>query len=201
MYEINDVSCQDFQKHPTIGKSITQIDLDQSIRTVIEDARKYAAKAVNTVMVNAYWEIGRLIVENEQEGKARAAFGENVLENLSQQLTKEFRNGFDISNLRNIRKFYLVFPKRDALRHELSWTHYRSLMRPENMLARQFYLKETIDSQWSTRQLNRQINAFYYERLCANRNKAKVNQRATHNRQQTTNHSTPASLNINKKAN
>ena len=154
--------------------SIIKVDLYENIRTVIGETRKFTARPVNTIMVKSYWDIGRLIVEDEQDGKSRATFGEKVLENLSKQLTKEFGKGFAPTNLRKMRPFYVTYPIRDAVRLELSWTHYRSLLRVENPKARDFYLQEAIDSQWSTRQLNRQINSFYYERLLGSRNKAKV---------------------------
>ncbi|MCF6157692.1 MAG: DUF1016 family protein [wastewater metagenome] len=97
----------------------------KSIKIVLEKARSKSFKAVNTIMVRAYWSIGRIIVEQEQKGKIKAEYGEYLLINLAKRLTKDFGKGFDESNLRYIRKFYMVFPIRDALRHELSWTHYR----------------------------------------------------------------------------
>ncbi len=154
--------------------AITKIELYESIRTVLTNARKYTAKAVNTIMVKTYWEIGRLIVEDEQQGKTRAAFGEKVLEKLSKQLKLEFGKGFTIRNLQNMRLFYVTFPKWDAVRTELSWTHYRSILRVENPKAREFYINETAENQWSTRQLNRQINSFYFERLLASKDKKLV---------------------------
>ena len=91
------------------------------IRKIIENARGNVARAINTEMVVAYWHIGREIVEEEQRGKSRAGYGEAILKRLSDKLTVDFGRGFDESNLRNIRHFYLTYPKRDALRHELSW--------------------------------------------------------------------------------
>ncbi|MEK9498440.1 PDDEXK nuclease domain-containing protein [Photorhabdus sp. P32] len=136
-----------------------------NIRTLLTQGRKQAAQAVNTVMVQTYWEIGRLIVEDEQQGQTRAEYGKKVLKNLSTSLTKEFGKGFDNSNLRYMRLFYITFPNRDALRHELSWTHYRTLTRIENEQTRQWYMKEAIEQAWSARALERQIGTFYYERL------------------------------------
>lgn len=109
------------------------------IRTIIEQARNNIARIVNTEMVLAYWHIGKEIVEEEQKGKKRAGYGKFVLKNLSEKLTSDFGKGFDQSNLRNIRMFYLSYPKRDALRHALSWTHYRILMRIDKPEARAFY--------------------------------------------------------------
>jgi predicted nuclease of restriction endonuclease-like (RecB) superfamily len=106
----------------------------------------------------------------KQNGKERANYGQALLNELSKRLTKEFGQGFDASNLRNIRQFYIAFPIRDALRHELSWTHYRLLMRVEKDYARQFYVEEAIAGNWSTRSLERQINTLYYERMLASGN-------------------------------
>ena len=101
------------------------------IRKIIEIARGNIVHAVNTQMVTAYWHIGKEIVEEEQRGKSRADYGESVLLRLSERLTAEFGPGFEETNLRKIRQFYLTYPIRDALRLELSWTHYRILMREE----------------------------------------------------------------------
>ena len=145
--------------------------LYKKIKSVLKEARNKSYRAVNFIMVETYWNIGLLIVEEEQKGKNRAGYGEYLLKHLSQKLQIEFEKGFDESNLRNIRLFYLRFPIRDALRHELSWTHYRLLMRVDDENARAFYIKEAIAGNWSTRQLDRQINSFYYERLLASKNK------------------------------
>lgn len=143
--------------------------LYERIRLVLVQARQRAAVAVNSAAVQAYWEVGRMIVEEEQQGADRAAYGKYLLREISQRLSIELGKGFDESNLRNIRAFYLAFPIRDALRHELTWTHYRLLARVENDTARQFYTQETIDCQWNTRTLERQIHALYYERLLRSR--------------------------------
>jgi predicted nuclease of restriction endonuclease-like (RecB) superfamily len=111
------------------------------------------------------------IVQEEQNGEERAKYGKYIIKNLSIKLTDEYGQGFDESNLRNIRKFYNVYPKRDSLRHELSWTHYRHLMRVDKKGAREFYQKESIEGNWSTRQLERQINTLYFERLSMSRDK------------------------------
>lgn len=122
-------------------------------------------------MVQTYWEIGRLIVEDEQQGNTRAEFGKGVLKSLSTELTKEFGKGFDASNLRHMRQFYLKFPICDAVRHELSWTHYRTLLRLKNEQARQWYINEAITQSWSARALERQIGTLYYERLLSSQRK------------------------------
>lgn len=139
--------------------------LYDTIKQIIEEGKNNAYRAVNFAMVKTYWHIGKLIVEEEQSGKQRAEYGEALLKELSKRLTKEYGKGFDASNLRNIRQFYKNFPKRDALRHELSWTHYRLIMRIEREDAKAFYMKEAIECNWSTRTLERQVNSLYFERM------------------------------------
>ena len=104
----------------------------------------------------------------------KAEYGTGLLKELSKQMTQDFGKGFTVANLKNMRQFYLTFPNGYALRSELSWTHYRLLMRVENENAREFYMQEAVKSQWSTRQLERQINSFFYERLLSSKNKDKV---------------------------
>src|SRR5205823_14022344 len=120
---------------------------------------------INSAMVLAYWEIGRAIVEEEQQGRERAEYGQRLLRELSRRLTSEFGRGFDRSNLFHMRGFYLAYPKVDALRRQLSWTHYRLLLRVENPEARSFYEAESVNTGWSTRELDRQINSLLFERL------------------------------------
>lgn len=124
-------------------------------------------------MVEAYWNIGKSIIE-EQGGNEKAEYGKGLLKELSKQMTQDFGKGFTVANLKNMRQFYLTFPNGYALRSELSWTHYRLLMRVENENAREFYMQEAVKSQWSTRQLERQINSFFYERLLSSKNKEQV---------------------------
>ena len=157
--------------------------LADAIATQIEQARGQLRQAVNSVMVQSYWEIGRLIVEDEQQGESRAEYGKQQLQQLSQQLTERLGKGFDITNLRKMRTFYQAFPIRDALRLELSWTHYRTLLRIDNPQARDWYLHEAITQSWSARALERQIGTLYYERLLASQNKALVEQEAQSNTQ------------------
>lgn len=125
-------------------------------------------------MVQAYWNIGRIIVEEEQKGKTKAYYGKQLIAELAKRLKADFGKGFDQSNLWHMRSFYLAFPILDAVRRELTWTHYRLLLRVERQEVRQFYLDECIAANWSTRQLERQINSFYYERLLSSRNKGLV---------------------------
>jgi len=154
-----------------IGKE--ENNLYDQIKNILIAARSRAYSAVNFAMVEAYWLIGKQIVE-EQGNSERAEYGAQLLKYLSERLTQDFGKGFDESNLRYIRQFYIVFPIRDALRHELSWSHYRLIMRVNNDIARNFYVDECIKSNWSTRQLERQINTHFYERLLASQNKEAV---------------------------
>ena len=141
---------------------------------VIEQARGHVRQSVNRAMVTSYWEIGRLIVEHEQQGQARAAYGRRQLAQLSVQLAERLGKGFDVSNLRNMRQFFQTFPIRDAVSSELSWTHYRVLLRVENPAARQWYLQESITQNWSSRALERQIGVLFYERLLSSKDRALV---------------------------
>ncbi|GGI24733.1 PDDEXK nuclease domain-containing protein [Pedobacter mendelii] len=147
---------------------LSKSDLFSVIKDIIIQSRLRVFRAANSALLESYWQIGKLIVEDEQAGKARADYGKSTLKNLSQLLTMEFGKGFDESNLRNIRGFYLAFPIRDALRHELSWTHYRLLSRLETEQKRDYYLSESITSNWNSRELQRQINSLAFERLVSN---------------------------------
>jgi hypothetical protein len=134
---------------------------------------------VDSIQVRTCWEIGRHIVEFEQQGAGRATYGTRLIPGLAKSLTAEFGRGFDASNLRYMRLFYLAFPICDALRHELSWTHYRNLLRIENEQARHWYMNEAADQNWTTRALERQIGTLYYERLLASRDREPVRVEAT----------------------
>ncbi|PAC26485.1 hypothetical protein BWI92_25825 [Flectobacillus sp. BAB-3569] len=149
----------------------TMTTLYHSIAEILRNTQQRAYSAVNLSMIDAYWHIGQKIVEEEQQGNERAKYGDNLLQRLSQELSDEFGKGFNLTNLKYIRQFYLAFPIRHALRGELSWTHYRLLLKVQNEKARQYYLQEAIDNQWSTRILERQINSLYYERLLASQDK------------------------------
>lgn len=144
------------------------------IRQLLSQSRQALVQSVNSAMVQTYWHVGRLIVEHEQQGQSRAEYGKQVLAQLAESLTAEFGKGFDASNLRNMRSFYLAYPICDAVRPELSWTHYRSLIRIENPQARTWYASECIANHWSARALERQINKLYYERLLASSDQAPV---------------------------
>lgn len=144
------------------------------IKDILESARNRSYRAVNFEMVQAYWEIGRTIVEEEQAGKDRAEYGKQLLANLSHRLTAEFGKGFDYRNLAFMRQFYQVFPNMNALRSELSWTHYRILIRLEEEPAREFYLQECVEGNWSTRQLERQIYSLFFERILMSSKKGRT---------------------------
>jgi predicted nuclease of restriction endonuclease-like (RecB) superfamily len=144
------------------------------LRGLIAQARSKALRAVDTIQVQTCWEIGRHIVEFEQLGQTRAEYGKRLLPQLAESLTQEFGKGFDKTNLRHMRSFYELFPIRDALRRELSWTHYRTLLRLDSAAARNWYVNESIQQNWSSRALERQMGTLYYERLLASQDKAAV---------------------------
>jgi len=196
----------------------------QSIVEVLVQAKSYAQRAVNFAVVLANWHTGRLIVEEEQNGKMRAGYGSLLVNRLSERLTKDFGKGFDVTNLKLFRKFYAEFPIWEPvdpkgntisnllpefhlsqigdrschqlkittndektsykLRIDLSWSHYRLLMRVENPTARQFYINNAADQSWNVEQLKRQINSFYYERIEASTDKKAVKNEANHNLKQ-----------------
>jgi len=143
------------------------------IKDILTAARVKAYSAVNFAMVEAYWLIGKQIVE-AQAGNERAEYGEQLLQFLSKKLIQDFGRGFDTSTLRRIRQFYLTFPIRATLRHELGWSHYRLIMKVSNGNARRFYIDECVNSNWSTRQLERQINTHFYERMLSSQDKEAV---------------------------
>lgn len=145
--------------------------LYQFSRTLILNARKNVFQTANFTMVETYWHIGQKIVE-EQNGEQYAKYGEGVLKTVSNKLQKEFGSSFSYVNLTNMRKFYQLFPNVYALRKELSWTHYRSLLRVENPKARDLYMNEAAENAWSTRFLDEQVDKHYYERLIATHKEA-----------------------------
>jgi len=161
------------QYDKNMSKELTQnIDsLYQRVREILNNARNKVYQTANIEMLQAYWNVGRLIVEEEQNGKDRAEYGSFLISNLSEKLTQEYGKGFTESNLKYMRQFYQTFEKSHALRGELSWTHYRLLLKVEKENARDFYIKETITGNWSTRQLERQINSRYFDRLLMSKDK------------------------------
>ena len=166
------------EQNPTALHSLVS-----AIAQQIEQARGQVRQAVNTAMVKSYWEIGRLIVEHEQQGSSRAEYGKQQLQQLSHQLTERVGKGFDVTNLRNMRRFYQAFPIRETVSLELSWSHYNLLSKVDSPSARAWYQQEAEQHSWSVRALERQINTLYYERLLASQNKALVEQEAKDNTQ------------------
>ena len=128
----------------------------QSVAEILRAARANAYRAINFTMVEAHWNLGRKIVEEEQKGLERAGYGAQLIEQLSERLGNEFGRGFSAQSLWNMRQFYQCFPIRSALRRELTWTHYKALIRIEKKGARTWYLNEVADQNWSTRALERQ---------------------------------------------
>ena len=148
---------------------------------LIRQARQKVLRTVDTVQVQTCWQVGRHIVEFEQEGARRAAYGKRLLPTLAKVLTVQFGKGFDERNLRYMRDFYQTFPIWDAVRSELSWTHYRRLLRVDNDHARHWYMNESAIQNWSSRALERQINTLYYERLLTSRDRPAIEQEAAIN--------------------
>ena len=144
-----------------------------SIRSYVIDAQKHVYSAVNAAMVTAYWNIGKAVYEVCGEND-RAAYGKQVLKYISERLTAEFGKGFSVQGLRNMRQFYLAFPDRSKVREELSWSHYRVLMRVGDEDARMFYAEESVKAGWSVRQLQRQINTMFYHRILSSKDKESV---------------------------
>jgi len=136
-----------------------------TVKEVVMKAKQFAYRSNNSILLNMYWEIGKLIVNEEQHGKAKAEYGKAILKKLSQQLTIEFGKGFDERNLNNIRAFYRAFPIWNAVRTELSWTHYRIISRLETESLRDQYTKLAVEGNWDTRNLQRNIKTQYIGRI------------------------------------
>jgi hypothetical protein len=138
------------------------------IKAILEQARNKARSAVNAAMVEAYWRIGQRIVQEEQQGSNRAAYGERLLANLSQALSASLGKGFSYANLRNFRQFYLTYPDPEicyTVCSKLSWSHNRLIMREEDARARAYYLAESAAQQWTVRQLERNLQSRSFQRL------------------------------------
>ena len=147
------------------------------IKKILKNARQKAYTAVNSAMVEAYWEIGRRIVEEEQSGRERAEYGKEIIKNLSKELTEEFGKGFGERNIRNIRQFYVLFSdyeKWKSLISKLTWTHIQKVLRVSDEKARIFYLTEAAENMWSVRALDRNISTLYYNRIVASIDKKTV---------------------------
>lgn len=140
------------------------------VKEILKNARQKAYTAVNSAMVEAYWKIGRRIVEEEQSGRERAEYGKEILQNLSKELTEEFGKGYSYRTLREIRQFYLMFSDFEKWRTvsaKLTWSHFQKVLRVSNEKARIFYLTEAAENVWSVRTLDRNISTLYYNRIVA----------------------------------
>ena len=135
------------------------------IRTLLENARQKVAVEVNSTLIVTYWQIGKIIVEDEQKHESRAEYGKQTLKTLSKALTEEYGKGFSRSNLQNMRQFYLAYPKCQSVTGKLSWTHYCELLLISDAQKRSFYEKECLNARWSVRELKRQIDSSLFERL------------------------------------
>ncbi|HCH24184.1 MAG TPA: DUF1016 domain-containing protein [Oceanospirillaceae bacterium] len=159
-------------------KDLVEDHLYQAIVAVVQQTRQQTKQVVNQQMVQTYWHIGHLIVEHEQQGQERAEYGKQQLGQLSKRLQSALGKGFDITNLRNMRRFYLAFPIRETVSLELSWSHYNLLARIEKQVSREWYMREAAQQSWSVRALERQIGVLYYERLLASKDKQPVAEEA-----------------------
>lgn len=137
----------------------------QTIKEIIVLSRQRVFRMANSALLETYWKIGKIIVEEEQQGNLKATYGKATLKKLANHLTFEFGKGYDYTNLTNMRKFYLAFPILDTLRQELSWSHYRLLSRLDTVPKRDFYTNETVENNLNSRQLQRAINTLSYERM------------------------------------
>jgi len=155
-------------------KKIINKKLFDNIKRIINNSKSKIYTTINTTIIDAYWNIGKKIVEEEQKGKKRARYGEYLIKELSHRLTNEFEKGFSEDNLERMRKFYLMYPISASLTRKLSWAHYLRLISIKNSNARNFYEIECSKERWSTRELDRQIGSMLYERLCLSRDKNKV---------------------------
>ena len=148
--------------------------LIENISMAINDARRKVASHINTTMTQAYWQIGKYIVEYEQGGQAKVAYGASTLTELSRQLTVRFGRGFSRPNLVNMRKFYLLYPNCQTVSDNLTWSHIGELIKVEDKLERSFYEKECIAQKWDVRTLRRQMSSALYLRLAASKDKEGV---------------------------
>ena len=162
-----------------MSKKLSNNQFHLQIVNLLQSARNQVLRSVNQTMVITYFQIGKMIVEEEQNGKERAEYGKGVLKSLSGVLTKEFGKGFSVDNLENMRKFFLAYEKSETLSRKsdkniLSWSHYLKLMRIEDIDERSFYEIESLKNNWSVRELQRQFDSALYTRLALSRNKDKV---------------------------
>ena len=165
------------EEDTTTALAVPEAALYAQIQHVLQQARQRAQRSVNQVMVQAYWQIGQLIVQHEQGGQERAVYGAKTLQRLAKRLQIEFGKGFSVPNLRNFRQFYQTFTE-DEIRYstssDLSWTHFRVLMRISDPAARQWYAREAVAQTWSVAALDRQISTLYYQRLLSSQDQDSV---------------------------
>ena len=146
----------------------------EDIREIIQESRQNAVRSVDFCRVQMYWQIGRRIVEEEQGGERRAEYGAFIIKNLSKELKPEFGSGFGVRNLEQARKFYLEYPIANALRAQFNWTQYRLLFQIDDKSKREYYELETLNNNWTARELERQIHSQLYERLLLSNDKEAV---------------------------
>ncbi len=195
------------KKVPQAGSALRKLEYSKllgGVAALLEQARRGAARAVNVILTATYWEIGRRIVEYEQEGEKRAEYGSRLLQRLSQDLTQRFGRGFSPDNLELMRRFYLAYPNSESASRKLpagkqgeipetvsrnfplSWSHYVRLVTLDDGAKRDFYEEETRRAGWSVRELDRQINSMLYERLALSRERGKLLRQAEHSTVSTT---------------
>ena len=142
-----------------------QKQLIRQIKDIISNAQQRAVRSVNTERVVMNWQIGKVIFEEEQQGKDRANYGKSLIKSISEELQTQFGSAFSARQLHWYVQFYKTFPNVNALRTQFSWTHYRTLLRIDNQDKRTFYIAEAGKNNWSARQLERQVNSQLFERL------------------------------------
>ena len=172
------------RKQLKISKNITEgpeSRLFNDVKTILKSAKLYTNKIINSVMVETYWNVGKRIVEEEQKGGRRAEYGKRLIQTLAERLKSDTAGRFSAQSLWNMRQFYSMFPILSAVRRELTWTHYKALIRVDRKSAREFYAEEAVRGNWSSRVLERQIHTFYYERLISGRNSKAVKEEAESN--------------------
>jgi predicted nuclease of restriction endonuclease-like (RecB) superfamily len=157
-----------------LSENSNYYNLIDKIGFIYNFAKQTVANAVNVEMLNAYWNIGKFIIEFEQEGNEKAKYGERLLENLSTDLKIKYGKGFSRTNLNYMRLFYIKYPKRETVSHKLTWSHYFELLKIENNISREFYFNQAIIENWTVRELKRQKKTGLFERLALSKDKKKV---------------------------
>ena len=152
------------------NKIVSEENIYKDIKSLILNSRNNVYRAVNTEMLDLYWNIGKRLIEI-QEGSKRAEYGKGIIEKISSRLTQEYGNGYSIYNLRKMRRFYYLFPIRSTVLRELSWSHYLILIKINETNKRNFYMHEAVNSGWSVRELQRQVDSLLFERLAISKDK------------------------------